>query len=79
MPKISLPTLFVQGARDSFSKLDLLQGIVDEMGKRATLHVIADGDHSFKVPKRLGRTEGEVTQEILDVLDAWFRTVGENR
>jgi hypothetical protein len=79
LPKIPFPTLFIQGARDSFARLDLLQGVVDDMGERATLHVIAEGDHSFKVPKRLGRTEGEVTQEILDVLDAWIRTVGENR
>ncbi len=43
------------------------------------LHVIDEGDHSFKVPKRLGRIEGEVTQEILDVLDGWMRRVGEKR
>ena len=77
--KIPVPTLFIQGTRDSFAELHLLQGVVDEMGGRATLHVIAEGNHSFKVPKRLGRTEGEVTQEIVDVLNAWIRTVGENR
>ena len=78
LSSIPVPTLFIQGARDSFAKLELVQEVVDEMGARATLHVIAEGDHSFKVPKRVGRTEGEVTQEILDVLDAWIGNVGEN-
>ena len=77
--RIPVPALFIQGTRDSFGKPDLLQGVVDEMGGRAMLHVIDEGDHSFKVPKRLGRTEGEVTQEILDVLDGWMRRVGEKR
>lgn len=79
LPRIPVPTLFVQGARDSFAKLDLLEQVVDEMGRGATLHVIADGDHSFKVPKRVGRTEDEVTQEILDVLDGWILSVAGNR
>ena len=78
LPSIPVPTLFIQGERDSFAKLNLIHEVVDEMGGGATLHVITEGDHSFKVPKRVGRTEGEVTQEILDVLDAWIGNVGEN-
>jgi predicted alpha/beta-hydrolase family hydrolase len=71
--------LFIQGTRDAFGKLDLLQDVVQEIGERATLHLIEEGDHSFKVPKRVGRTEGEITQEILDTLTRWLRTLGEER
>ena len=79
LPSIKVPTLFIQGARDSFAKLELLQDVLKEMKGRATLHVIDGGDHSFKLPKRLGRTESEVTQEILDVLVGWMHNAGENR
>lgn len=76
LPRITVPMLFIQGTRDAFGKLDLVQGVVREIGGRATLHLIEEGDHSFKVPKRVGRAEAEITQEILDVLTRWLRSVG---
>lgn len=39
-PRVTVPTLFISGTRDSLCKLDLLRPVIDEMGKRATLHVV---------------------------------------
>ncbi len=64
LSRVSLPMLFVQGTRDRLAGLDLLEPVLEDVGERARLHVIEGGDHSFRVPKRSGRTEGEVMEEI---------------
>jgi predicted alpha/beta-hydrolase family hydrolase len=63
--------LFLQGARDEFAGLDLLEPVVKRLRARATLHVVAGGDHSFKVLKRTGRTDADVMTELADTITAW--------
>ena len=75
LPGISVPMLFIAGTRDPFSKFDLLEATLEEIGELASLHVIEDGDHSFKVPKRTGRSATEITAEILDVTARWLKSV----
>lgn len=72
LPNIRVPMLFLSGTRDSLCKLELLKLVIENIGPRATLHVIEGGDHSFKVPKRTGRTEAEVTEEIVKVILGWM-------
>jgi predicted alpha/beta-hydrolase family hydrolase len=64
--------LFVSGARDSLAEMDLLEPVVAGLGERATLHVIADADHSLKVPVKSGRTPAEAEAEALDTIAAWM-------
>lgn len=68
---IQIPMLFLQGTRDEFATLDLLQGVVKRLGSRATLHLIEEGDHSFKVPKRTGKTESDVLEELATTIQQW--------
>jgi len=68
---IEIPMLFLQGTRDEFATLDLLQGDVKRLGSRATLHLIEEGDHSFKVPKRSGKTESDVLEELATTIQQW--------
>lgn len=68
---IQIPMLFLQGTRDEFATLDLLQGVVKRLGSRATLHPIEEGDHSFKVPKRTGKTESDVLEELATTVQQW--------
>ncbi len=75
LPRIQVPMLFIQGAWDPLCKLDLLKPVMKKLGSRAILHVVDGGDHSFKVPKRMGRSESEVTEEIVDVLFGWIDSV----
>lgn len=68
---IEIPMLFLQGTRDEFATLDLLRGVVQRLGSRATLHLIEEGDHSFKVPKRTGKTERDVLEELATTIQQW--------
>jgi hypothetical protein len=38
----------------------------------ATLHAIDGADHSFRVPRRGGRTEHTVRDEIVEVVAHWL-------
>ncbi|HEV8509550.1 MAG TPA: alpha/beta family hydrolase [Gemmatimonadales bacterium] len=68
---VRIPMLFLQGTRDEFAQLDLLRGVAQRLGNRATLHLIEEGDHSFKVPKRSG-TPDTVMQEVSMTIQNWF-------
>ena len=73
LSRIQCPMLFIQGTRDPLCRLDLLQNVAKKLQASVTVHVIDDGDHSFKVPKRGGRTEANVWEEIGAVVTAWLR------
>jgi predicted alpha/beta-hydrolase family hydrolase len=73
LAEVDAPMLFVQGTRDGLADLDLLRPVLDDLGDRATLHVVDGGDHSFKVLKRSGRTEDEVFAEIGDAVAGFIR------
>lgn len=72
---LELPMLFLQGTRDQFAQLDRLTAVCHRLGTRATLHLIDGGDHSFSVPKRLGRGGREVYDELADALVQWARSI----
>jgi predicted alpha/beta-hydrolase family hydrolase len=63
---VDIPMLFLQGTRDEFADLSLLRPLIARLGKRATLHLVEGGDHSFKVPASLGRKPAEVMAELAD-------------
>lgn len=72
---IKVPMLFLQGTRDEFAQLDLLQAQVQRLGQRARLALLDDADHSFHVPARSGRKDSEVLAGALDVTAAWIDEV----
>jgi len=72
---VQIPMLFMQGTRDEFADLRLLEPLVERLGARATLKLFQDANHSFHVPARSGRTEPEVRAELLDTLADWIETV----
>lgn len=71
LSEIRVPMLFVQGTRDDLADLDLLRPIVAGLGDGATMHVVDGGDHSFRVPKRSGRTAEQVMNDIADAISRW--------
>ena len=69
---IRIPLLFLQGTRDEFAELPLLEPLCQELGARATLKLFPDADHSFHVPARSGRKDSEVRSEFLDTMAGWM-------
>jgi hypothetical protein len=70
---IRAPVLFLQGSRDSLCDLDLLRSALGRVKAPHRLHVIDDGDHSFKVRKRTGRAEGDVLAEIREAIAGFIQ------
>ena len=69
---VQVPMLFVSGDRDALAELGLLEGVVGKLGERATLHLVAHADHSFKVSAKSGRTSADAEAEALDALAGWM-------
>jgi predicted alpha/beta-hydrolase family hydrolase len=68
---VEVPMLFLQGTRDELADLALLQGVVQDLGDRATLHLEDDADHAFHVRARSGRSDAQVVQALAAALAAW--------
>ncbi len=68
LPAISVPVLIVQGERDTFGTPAELRPVIARMAASVTLHVIAGGDHSLKVPKSLA-----TQKDFMDVVAEWVR------
>lgn len=69
---VTLPMLFLQGDSDALAELDLLKPVVEKLGSRASLHLVAHADHSFHAPAKSGRKDAEVLREVLDAAAAWM-------
>jgi predicted alpha/beta-hydrolase family hydrolase len=68
---VKVPMLFLQGTRDALAELPLLEPVVKGLGRKATLHLVKEADHSFHVLKSSGRNDREVLAEILDAFAVW--------
>lgn len=72
---IGIPMLFLQGTNDKLAELALLEPVIERLGRKATLHLVRDADHSFHVPVRSGRNDREVLSEILDAFAGWIGAI----
>jgi predicted alpha/beta-hydrolase family hydrolase len=73
---VKIPMLFLQGTRDDFADLKLLEPLIKQLGTSATLKLFSDADHSFHVPVRSGRKDSEVMEELLDAVGRFGSEVG---
>ncbi len=73
LKNIKSPMLFVQGSRDAFGTPDELRGIIERDKLKGTLHAIAGGDHSLKVPKSLGVPQEQVYESTMDKIAGWLK------
>ena len=71
LARIRAPMLFVQGTRDALADRTLLRGVLADL-PLATLHEIADADHSFRVPRPSGRDDASVRGEIVLTITEWL-------
>src|SRR5262249_4503652 len=70
-PRINVPVLFVSGTRDSLAARDALEPAAKAIPGPVTFRWIDDGDHSFRVPKRAGRTATEVMADVAAASVEW--------
>jgi predicted alpha/beta-hydrolase family hydrolase len=78
LSQVLVPMLFLQGTRDAFAELALIEPLAKRLGSRATLTLFADADHSFHVPARTGRTDSQVQMAMLTALASWGDAVIQN-
>lgn len=71
LAEVNVPMLFLQGTRDRLAELDRIRPLCRSLDKRATLHIVEGGDHSFHVPKRSGRTAEDVQNELGETVGSW--------
>jgi len=67
---IEVPQLFFAGTRDRLSPPPLIDEVAMSVPD-GTLDFVDDGDHSFKVPKRAGKTNEEVLAGIVATTADW--------
>jgi uncharacterized protein len=73
--EVEIPMLFLQGTRDTLADFALLQRLTERLGARASLQLVQDADHSFRVSARAGRKDTDVRTEMMDKLAAWTLSV----
>jgi len=61
---LSVPVLFVQGARDALCPLASLEAVRERMRSRTALHVVEGGNHSLEVGARTLRERGETQAQV---------------
>jgi uncharacterized protein len=75
--RLTVPTLIVQGTRDSFGGPDAVSAALDGATPPPPIEIVRveGGDHSFAVLKSGGRPQAEVHREIQDKVAAWIRAI----
>lgn len=71
LSNVQIPMLFLSGTRDALAELDLLEPVLEKLGKRATLHLVDTADHSFKILKRSRGSSEDVFLELARTAREW--------
>jgi len=75
LASIARPMLFVQGARDAFGTPDELTPVVETLQPPPTLHVVTQGDHSFKLSRKDSTAQAATYAAIQRTIVAWVRAL----
>lgn len=70
LPAVRRPMLFIQGSRDGFGRPEELESILPRLSG-ATLRVVENGDHSFKLPGRNPAGQAAVYADIQRGIVDW--------
>jgi predicted alpha/beta-hydrolase family hydrolase len=72
--------LFLQGTRDKLADLAFLRPICDrlQVHVKAELHIVDGADHGFHVPRKSGRTDEDVLEELSEVITHWSTGLARN-
>ncbi|MEQ8628724.1 alpha/beta family hydrolase [Ekhidna sp.] len=73
LSEVKVPQLFLQGSKDKLANIDMMDQVIGELSK-VELEVIQDGDHSFNVPKKSGKTKEEVMDFLIKKSAKWIKS-----
>jgi predicted alpha/beta-hydrolase family hydrolase len=73
LPAVGRPTLFVQGSRDTFGTPPELEPVLARMSPPPKLHVVIDGDHSFKLARRNPAAQAAAYADIQQTIVDWIQ------
>jgi predicted alpha/beta-hydrolase family hydrolase len=73
LPAVGRPMLFVQGSRDAFGTPEEIKPVLRHLVPPATLHVVAGGDHSFKVARR--GEQAAVHDDVQRTVAEWMQDI----
>lgn len=77
LAKIAVPTLCLNGTRDTLCRRDLMDAVVERLRDNFRMHWLDGADHGFHVLKSSGTTDEDVLREIGDATRDWVdRLVG---
>lgn len=68
---VSVPMLFLSGTRDDLAEMSLLKPAVQNLGSRATLHLLDTADHGYKVLKKSRTSNEDVFVEMTCAVRGW--------
>lgn len=71
LPRITMPTLCINGTRDALCRRDLMEQVLTRVKPSFRMRWLEGADHSFHVLKSSGRTDGEVMAEIGETVRRW--------
>jgi predicted alpha/beta-hydrolase family hydrolase len=72
LPRIAIPTLCINGTRDTLCRRDLMEQVLHRVSPRFRMHWVEGADHSFHVLKSSGRTDAQVMAEIGSAAQQWL-------
>jgi predicted alpha/beta-hydrolase family hydrolase len=75
LPAIGRSMLFVQGNRDAFGTPAELTPALAPLTPAPALHVVAQGDHSFKLSRKDPAAQAAVFAEVQQTIAAWIRSI----
>ncbi len=69
---IEIPMLFLSGSRDELATLELLEPVIESLGKYATLHLLDTANHSYKILKKTRVSTEDVFDEMARAAREWL-------
>jgi len=75
LPAVMRPMLFVQGSRDAFGTPEELTPLVATLQPAPVLHVVTNGDHSFKLSRKDPAAQTAVYANVQHVIVSWIKSL----
>lgn len=72
---LDTPQLFLQGTKDKLANIEMMREVVSKQ-KKANIIELEDGDHSFNVPKKSGKTRDDVLNLLVHSSVDFMKTNG---